>query len=256
MLRIAVAVTLLAVASVTARDYPIPIANPLEARILTMWQVTPNRMRLDIGASPSLWRPAPGVDLGVDFFTLTRLRSEGNFKFPVETIDYWFGIYGTYVDNTLPLDIRVRVAHISTHLVDGLADNGGVFTSQRPFVYSREFVEVLAGWTFGMLRPYAGMTYLWAVQPRRFARVVPQVGVDVRMPIGAGIQVAAGYDGKLVGIDGTYAAQHAAQVGIEWPAPSGVANSLNLYRYDGRSVHGMMMEQNDHYWAIGLQLVF
>jgi hypothetical protein len=33
-------------------------------------------------------------------------------------------------------------------------------------------------------------------------------------------------------------------------------NSINLYRYDGRSLHGMFMDQNDHYWAVGLQLMF
>jgi len=252
---VAVVVALTAFTHAAARDYPVPIANPLEARILTMWQVTPNRMRLDIGASPSLMQPASTIDVGVDFFTLTRLRSEGNFKFPVETIDYWFGLYATYVDDASPLDMRIRVAHISTHLVDGLANNRGEFENQRPFVYSREFVEVLAGWKVGTLRPYAGATYLWAVQPRRFARVVPQVGVDARIPIAPDIQIAAGYDGKLVGIDGVYHPQHAAQLGIEWRTPTGVANSLNLYRYDGRSLHGMMMEQSDHYWAIGLQIV-
>lgn len=256
VIAVALAATLAASLPLAAADYEIPIANPLEARILTMWQATPDRMRLDIGASPSLVRPDPRFDVGVDFFTLTRLRSEGKFKFPVETIDYWFGLYGTFVDTASPLDLRIRVAHISTHLVDGLANDSGLFQRQRPFVYSREFVETLAGWRFGAIRPYAGFTYLWAVQPRRFARIVPQLGVNVRVPLTSSVNVAAGYDGKLVGIDGVRHAQHAAQIGIEWTSPTSVTNSLNLYRYDGRSVHGMMMDQNDHYWAIGLQMVF
>ena len=239
-----------------AQDYDVPIANPLEARILTMWQVTPDRMRLDIGASPSLHRPDPRFDIGVDFFTLTRLRSEGNFKFPVETIDYWFGLYGTFVDTASPLDARVRVAHISTHLVDGYANDSGAFARQRPFVYSREFVEALVGWRMPFMRPYAGLTYVWAVQPRRFERIIPQAGINVRYPISSALRVAGGYDGKLVGIDGVWHAQHAAQVGIEWTTSTNVMNSLNLYRYDGRSLHGMFMDQNDHYWAVGLQMMF
>ena len=240
----------------SAQDYDVPIANPLEARILTMWQVAPDRMRLDIGASPSLHRPDPRFDVGVDFFTLTRLRSEGNFKFPVETIDYWFGLYGTFVDTASPLDARVRVAHISTHLVDGYANDSGVFARQRPFVYSREFVEALVGWRMPFMRPYAGLTYVWAVQPRRFERIIPQAGINVRYPISSALRVAGGYDGKLVGIDGVWHAQHAAQIGIEWTTSTNVMNSVNLYRYDGRSLHGMFMDQNDHYWAIGLQMMF
>ncbi|MBU3742269.1 MAG: hypothetical protein FGM24_08290 [Candidatus Kapabacteria bacterium] len=255
-LRSVVLAVLAAVLPLSAAEYEIPIANPLEARILTMWQVTPDRMRLDIGASPSLLRPDARFDVGVDFFTLTRLRSEGNFKFPVETIDYWFGLYGTYVDTASPLDLRIRVAHISTHLVDGMANDSGVFGRQRPFVYSREFIESLAGWRFGIIRPYAGFTYVWAVQPRRFARIIPQVGVNMRMPLTSNVNLAGGYDGKLVVIDDIRYAQHAAQIGIEWSTPTAVTNSVNLYRYDGRSLHGMMMEQDDHYWAIGLQMVF
>lgn len=256
MTRHALAFALLCIATVVVHaGYDVPIANPLEARILMMWQPGPKHVRLDIGAAPTLWRADPRIDVGVDFFTLTRLRTEGNLKFPVETIDYWFGVRGTFVDTASPWDARLRLAHISTHLADGYADTSGVFVNRRPFVYSREFVEALVGYRIDRVRPYAGLTYLWAVQPRRFDRIIPQAGVNVRADV-AGMTIAGGYDVKLIGIDGTYRPQHAAQLGLEWIQNGTVATSLNVYRYDGRSIHGMFADTQDHYWAVGLQMVF
>jgi hypothetical protein len=255
MMRTCSVVVLLLWTTVAHAGYDIHIANPLEARILTMWQPGPKHLRLDIGAAPTLWRADARIDVCVDFFTLTRLRTEGNLKFPVETIDYWFGVRGTFTDTASAWDARVRIAHVSTHLVDGYADTSGVFVNRRPFVYSREFIEALVGYRIDVLRPYAGLTYLWAVQPRRFDRVIPQAGVNMRTTVG-GIALAGGYDIKLVGIDGAYRPQHAAQLGVEWMQQGTVVSSVNLYRYDGRSVHGMFADLDDHYWAVGFQLVF
>lgn len=253
----------LAWASLTAAadDTPFraPIANSLEARVGSMVQFGDETLRLDIGASIDLDEIARDsmigwLRVGIDVMTYTRLRSEGNFKFPVETTDFFFGVNATWSAPTSPLHARLRIAHISSHLVDGYADTAGVFSRRLPFVYSREFAELLAGWTFGYARPYAGITYVWARQPRSTEPLVPQVGVDVRLPITQTIELRGGYDWKLVGVNSAYQPAHAAQLGIFFEMWNKRGILVSAYGYDGRSMHGMFFDQRDSYIGLGFQV--
>jgi len=241
--------------------FPTPIANPLEARIGTMVQPAKKSLRLDIGASidiGELYRDSTTgwLRLGADFMTYTRLRSDGSFKFPVETSDYYFGINGSWRAATMPLEMRLRVAHISSHLVDGYADQSGTFVTQKPFVYSREFVEVLFGWEIGVLRPYAGVTYVWSRIPNTCNPFIPQAGIDLRYSLTPSLQLRGGYDWKMSGIDGTYATAQAAQVGVFADMWNGRGIMLSVYGYNGRSMHGMFYNQADSYLAVGFQVVW
>lgn len=236
-----------------------PMANPLEARVGSMVQFGQEHLRLDIGASIDLDELAHDsttgwLRVGTDVMTYTRLRSEGNFKFPVETTDFYFGVNATWSAPQSPLHARLRLAHISSHLVDGYADTSGAFSRQRPFVYSREFAELLVGWTFSVVRPYAGMTYIWARQPRRADPLIPQVGVDLYMPLTKTLELRGGYDWKLIGIDGVYQSAQAAQLGVFAEMWNGRGILVSAYAYDGRSMHGMFFDQRDSYLGIGFQV--
>ncbi len=87
------------IVNVCAQDsfYPHYIANPLEARIGSFYQPNADRLRLDIGQTIDLnqfeIRSGWKAGIGADAFILTRLRSEGNFKFPVETIRKTYEVY-------------------------------------------------------------------------------------------------------------------------------------------------------------------
>jgi hypothetical protein len=127
-----------------------PYAGKYEARIGGSTEPGRSRLRLDIGASADLVKFGGYYSrfgwgaLGVDFFTWTRLRDAGGFKFPVEAVDYYFGINTTFGDITdLGLESRVRIAHISAHLVDG--DPSFSTTTARYMTYSREFIDVMIG---------------------------------------------------------------------------------------------------------------
>ncbi|MBI2793187.1 MAG: hypothetical protein HYX66_00880 [Ignavibacteria bacterium] len=239
--------------------FPTPIANPFEARIGSMVQFGERKLRLDIGVPVTLGEPVHSdsdgwLRYGAELMTWTRLRSEGNFKFPVETIDYWFGLYASFKLMPIGIESRLRVAHISSHLVDGLADTGGTL-SRKPFVYSREFAELLFGYTAGWFRPYAGATAIWATQPDNPNPFVPQVGLDIQIPLSARWAFRGGYDVKLIGIDGTYAASNAAQAGVFYAMMDGRGILINLYGYSGRSMHGMFYTSGDQYLAAGFQLI-
>lgn len=239
-----------------------PTASVFEARIGAVIQPTPGKLRLDIGASVDLVRiridsTRPSLRIGADFMTYTRLRSEHNLKFPVETIDYWFGLHAAYAitDNVA---LRLRAAHISAHLVDGLADTSAMFTGRKPFVYSREFIEALAAYTVNSYtRVYGGGTVITSTQPRSANRLIPQVGLDVNIPIDHDLSVRGGYDWRLIGIDGTYVTAQAAQVGLFWETMGdGRGLMVSVHGYNGRSIHGMFFDQADSYIGIGMQIVW
>lgn len=238
-----------------------PVANPFEARIGSMVQVDDERLRLDIGASVDIAEVANDssigrIMIGTDFMTWTRLRSENNFKFPVETVDYWFGVNGQWLMADGLWSMRMRIAHISSHLVDGLANDSAMLVPA-PFVYSREFVEVLVAREIGAgLRPYAGLTYVWATQPDSPDPIIPEAGFDLRVPISGHWHLLAGYDFKLIGINGTYAATNAAQAGIFYDLWQGRGLMLSGYGYSGRSMHGMFFTDYDAYVGIGFQVLW
>lgn len=86
--------------------------------------------------------------LGMEGLIWSRLRALSGFRFPVETADYFFGLYiavgGAGDPERLP-DWRFRISHISSHIVDG-ADSTIVGGSSSRF--SREFIELSKRWEF------------------------------------------------------------------------------------------------------------
>ncbi len=109
------------------------------------------KVRIDIGTSHDIihWKAEDeSFSFGADFFTYTRARSEDNFKFPVETVDYLFGVNGSYKSKIEQNEwgARLRFSHISAHLVDGYYDSESEswLNGREPFVYSREFFELIA----------------------------------------------------------------------------------------------------------------
>ncbi len=234
-----------------------PVANPFEARIGSMYQVGAQKLRLDIGTQLELI-DGRNVDqrsqwsAGVGFQTWTRLRSEANFKFPVETVDYWFGVHGMYALDS-SWQVRLRVAHISSHLADGLADSSATLHPKQ-FVYSREFAEALIGYPIGPLRPYAGLTLVWATKPDDPSSVVPQAGIDVREQLTSDWWLIGGYDVRLVGLSRIYTANHAAQLGLLYQTSPNKGIWMGLYGYHGKSMHGMFYRGQDSYLACGFQV--
>ncbi|MFI5202243.1 MAG: hypothetical protein ACHQNE_07640 [Candidatus Kapaibacterium sp.] len=77
-----------------------------------------------------------GVQLGLEGLAWSRLRALSDFRFPVETADYFFGMFFTKSEGSD--EWKLRISHISSHLVDGSDSIAGGSSSH----YSREFVEL------------------------------------------------------------------------------------------------------------------
>lgn len=242
--------------------FPHYIANPLEARVGSFYQPNADRLRLDIGQTIDLSEYDLGsgwkAGLGADAFILTRLRSEGNFKFPVETADYFFGLQGSAhgMIQSLPVGVRLRLSHISTHLVDGSADAQGVFSSRKPFVYSREFADVSGYAMLGSFRVYGGLTWIWSTQPRNVGRIVPQLGFDIRHPIGDEFTFESGYDVRVSEVADITLPTHSVQCGIKYALMHGKGFWFGLVASTGRSIHGMYHTEREEYLGYGFRIAY
>jgi hypothetical protein len=234
-------------------------ANHLEAHISTFYQPQNDKLRLDIGHTLDLMNVYSdnnsNIRIGGDFFILSRLRSVGKMKFPVETADYYFGLNSSGVFHIAEnnFSYRLRIAHISSHLIDGYTiDNEFI---QEPFVYSREFVDlILAFDSKYYVRPYLGGTIIFSTIPKDVNLFVPQIGFDFNYPIHNKFSILGGYDFKLVGNNNSASiGNNSAQAGILYKLSNTTGLSFNFYHQSGYSIHGMFYNQKENYWGYGIQ---
>lgn len=235
-------------------------ANVFEPRIGSMYQFGGDKLRLDIGYSLDMVEfeiDSNAIRVGADFFTYTRLRSAGRFKFPVETSDYFFGVNASGKLFREDIRFRLRIAHISSHMVDGYTENGEFI--EEPFTYSREFVDFCAARYFGDLRWYVGFNFIFSTIPADdIGQFNYYVGADYELELSDGISFVAGYDFKLIGFDpgAIYRGTNCLQAGILFSTFASAGVMLNAHYYGGPSMHGMFHKQTDDYFGIGFQLIF
>lgn len=238
-------------------------ANILEPKLGFLFEAGANNLRLDIGNSMDVallkLDENSMLSFGADFFTYTLLRGESNFHFPVDAVDYLFGINAglKIVDENISYGARLRVSHISAHFVDGHYDgiNERWRNGLKPRVYSREFIELIPFYQVNSLRVYAGFTYLINVDPSDLGKDSYQLGFDyfaVHL-ISRLITPFAGYNIKLANIY-KYSANNSVQVGIKFGHPFRKGFSIYYQYYSGKSVHGEYFDFNRKYSAVGFNL--
>ncbi|MHB1688425.1 MAG: DUF1207 domain-containing protein [Ignavibacteriaceae bacterium] len=234
-------------------------ANILEARDGFFYLFGEKKIRLDAGLSSDVYQLQNGnstLSFGADFFTFTRLRSEDNFRFPVETIDYFFGINSGYkiTQDNLEYGFRIRLSHISAHLVDGSYDGQNSIwrNGRNPFVYSREFVEALPFYKVNSFRVYAGFTYLFHRIPDVIGKEIYQAGFDYYMTnlINSKVTPFIADDFKLSRID-KYSGSNIFNAGIKFGAYDGKGFSLLFSYISGKSIHGLYYALNENYASFG-----
>lgn len=241
-------------------------ANIYESRIGAVFTDNDEKLRLDIGGNYDLYRSIPNSDflwaIGTEFFTYTRLRSEGNFKFPVETTDFYFGVNFTskFEIKQLPFQSRLRLAHISTHLSDGYSTNG-VFIKE-PFVYSREFFDIVVTLPKWGLRPYLGCILVFSYIPKDVNLIIPQLGVEYIRPIIGDLEVVVAYDLKIDGCNNsennelTYKPMNMIVVGVIYRTEQNRGILLKIERYFGKNYYGQFYKTCDNYLGIGFELLY
>ena len=235
-------------------------ANLLEARTGSSYLLNQKKIRLDIGSTEDIYRIEKGntvLSFGADLFTYTRLRSENNFRFPVETIDYFFGINSGYkiINNNAQYGFRFRLSHISAHLVDGRYN--GTSNNWRdnliPFVYSREFIELFPFYKINSFRAYTGLTYLFHVIPNTIGKGIYQLGFDYYLPslISKNVSPFFADDFKISKLD-KYFGNNIFKAGIKFGKYDSKGFSIVFAYYSGKSIHGLFYYLSEHYAALGI----
>ncbi|MCX6173321.1 MAG: DUF1207 domain-containing protein [Ignavibacteriales bacterium] len=237
-------------------------ANTLEPKLGFLFKINSNELQLNIGNSMDLVRIQKGkqtFSVGADLFTWTLLRKENNFHFPVDAVDYLFGLNFGYkrVMHNFSFGARVRLSHISAHLVDG--HYNGILNQWNndhyPRVYSREFIEGLAYVKYKRLRVYGGITYLYHVDPVEIKKDNYQLGFDYYFNkyFGGGITPFIGYDLKLVHLS-KYTGNNSFTAGVKFGKIEGKGLSLAFNYYSGYSIHGEYFDSVDKYSSLSINL--
>ena len=99
-------------------------------------ELTDRSLWLTVGFGRSLAIINNRFAVGLEGMAWSRLRTLPEFRFPVETLDYFFGTFLEW--RNYQVGWRLRISHISSHDVDGKDSVSGGSSSR----YSREFVEL------------------------------------------------------------------------------------------------------------------
>jgi hypothetical protein len=237
-------------------------ANFLEPKAGFLFNTSDNKIRLDIGTSQDIIhiKTESGIySAGADLFTFTRLRSEKDFHFPVETIDYLFGLNASFRRKFCgnEFGVRFRFSHISAHLVDGQFDKSlNQWRDGRlPQVYSREFVELFPFIRFNDLRFYLGLTYIFHSSPKEIKKGIFQIGGDYFLTtISNNIFTPfVAYDFKLSGKD-KYVGNNFINFGIKFGEFNKKGFSIYYSYISGQSIHGEYFDTKESYSSIGFNL--
>lgn len=238
-------------------------ANQLEAKSGFNFFTNKSNLQLNVGSSfefVNLIYMKKEFSFGADIFTFTRLRSTNEFKFPVETIDYLFGINFGYKNQSQVIErgFRIRLSHISTHLVDGSYDttNDLKWRNNRvPIVYSREFIEVIPYVKYENFRIYAGFTYLFHTIPLNMDKNIYQAGFDYFY--NSGILPFApflAYDLKMEKRYLKYTGNNNFSAGVKFGDYSAKGLSIFYSYISGYSIHGQLFDLKERYSSIGINL--
>jgi len=219
-------------------------------------------LRLDIGTSKDFVQfgnDEKTYSFGGDFFTFTKLRGEKDFHFPVDAVDYLFGLNGSIKIKNANSEcgLRMRLSHISAHFVDGHFDNySGIWRDGRtPRVYSREFVEFTPFYLVNDLRIYTSYSYLFHVVPKEIGKSIFQIGGEkfFNLSFADYLFPFIAYDLRLTKI-GKYSGTNSLSAGVKVGKKNSGGISFMVDYFSGNNIHGEYFDYKEKYVAFGLNL--
>jgi hypothetical protein len=237
-------------------------ANFIEPRAGFSYLPTRKDIELDIGTSSDIYHYTNDdyvLSFGADLFTYTRLRGESHFFFPVDAVDYLFGVNAGYkvTKPNSEYGLRFRLSHISAHFVDGHYDGNlnQWRNGRKPRVYSREFIEIFPFYKIDTFRGYMGLTYLFHVTPKDIGKGIYQAGFDYYFNslISRNISPYIAYDFKLDNI-GRYFGSNIISAGIKFGRYDAKGFSINFNYFSGKSIHGEYYDVTENYTTLGVNL--
>ena len=240
-------------------------ASVFEPRVGFLKNTNNKYLRLDIGAGIDLVgynEKDTRYSFGVDAFTFSNLRAESNFKFPVDAIDYFFGVNFNYKKNLsddLYFSSRLRVSHISSHLQDGhiYERSDTIFT---PFTYSREFIDVAGVLDYyikrTLIRNLFAINYLFSSIPDDFGAFALQYGFEVQYYVCEIISLYFSNDLRLTTVKDKTKLNENLEAGFRIGEFNSRGINVFFTYYDGQDYKGQYYDCYLNYKAIGMSVDF
>jgi hypothetical protein len=158
-------------------------ANYQEPRTGVRKEAGTSRLKLDIGSSIDFLEcrtdsPGGRLRIGADFFTYALTTSAEGLRLQVDAVDGFFGGHIVYAapGEDAHLSLRLRLLHISGHLIDGHWDRATMQwkDNKQPIPYTRDFGELTGLYTWPGrtldLSVYSGFSYATLVRPDDLSR--------------------------------------------------------------------------------------
>jgi hypothetical protein len=245
----------------------VPIeASKIEAKNGVTKYLNNDYLQLDIGVSfdlIGLKAKRNTFSFGIDFFTFSNLRSEDNFKFPVDAIDYMFGVNFNLKKSLSEKNVltsRLRVSLISSHLEDGhiypVTDT--IFT---PYVYSKEFLNLAVMSEYSVnrslsLKSMLAVDYVFSAIPSEISSFSAQFGIELRQYITKIVGVYVSNEVNLANVNSTTNLNESFEAGIAIGKP--YSRSVNFYfdYYDGQDYRGQYYGGYFNYKGLGIRFKF
>ena len=238
-------------------------SNTLKPKLGFEFKSSINELSLNIGSSIDILHynlnGNTNLSLGADLFTYTLLRSQSNFHFPVDAVDYLFGFNFGYKRLLVNKEfgVRLRISHISAHFVDGhySKEKGAWRDGRDPIVYSREFLELIPYIRFDNLRIYAGFTYIFSIDPPDIGTDQYQFGFDYFADdlISSKLTPYIAYDFRLINIY-EYTGNNSLEMGLKFGHPYKRGISLYFRYFSGYNIHGEYFDVKESFTSFGFNI--
>jgi len=241
-------------------------ASIFESKIGISSNIQQENLKLDIGASidiAGIKGKNYSASFGAEFFTFSNLRKEANFKFPVDAIDYYFGVSFNYKKELNPISIissRLRIAHISSHFEDGhkypITDT--IFT---PVVYSREFIELAGIYDYKIrpnfvLRTLLGVNFLMHSIPDDFSKISLQIGNELRYSFNNIFGVYLSNELRSISVKGNSVFNESFETGINIGGFDNRGVNIFFSLYNGQDYKGQYYDKSQNIKSIGTHIIF
>ncbi len=200
---------------------------------------------------------------GIDFFTFSNLRSEDNFKFPVDAIDYLFGVNFNLKRNLSERNVltsRFRISHISSHFEDGhvYERTDTIFT---PYVFSKEFLElsVMSNYRINnelYFKSMLGINYIFHAIPDEISSFSGELGLELRYYITKFLNFYISNDVILASVNSVSNLNESFETGLSFGNINSRALSLYFDYYDGQDYKGQYYGKYLNYTGLGLRFKF
>lgn len=238
------------------------VANHEEPRVSFRQHIGSSLLEIGIGSMADVLEYRDGGNsfrFGIEVFAYALSRDIEQLKFEIDVADGFFGVHFTYT-NESPLSFRLRLLHLSAHLVDGHFKQ----TSQRANdiiapEFSRNSGEFIGTYQLQLssnvtLRVYTGLSYAVRMIPSEIRRFASIHGFELRIPTLSGkVSAYAAHNLTLRGVP-RYVASNNVEVGLKFGRWNSGGLRLCLSFYTGLDKFGQYYDMHRKYVALGFAI--